>query len=131
LDHNARHESITGLDYHNLIRDSLLISKNYWTNKNRDFVEIDLHIDELLDKPGTLSDGEKLNFQLNHARECLDAAMDLKIAHIVFIHGVGAGVLRHELRSWLKVLAYVSFENADYKRYGIGATQVRIHGINQ
>jgi dsDNA-specific endonuclease/ATPase MutS2 len=121
----------TGINFHELIRDRLVISKNYWTNKNRDFVEIDLHIDELIEKPGTFSDGEKLNYQLNYARECLDASADLKIAHIVFIHGVGAGVLRHELRSWLKALNYVSFENADYRRYGIGATQVRIHGINQ
>ena len=128
---HERHTSIGGLDYHKLIRDRLQMSKQFWTNKNRDFVEIDLHIEELVEKSGVLSDGEKLNHQLNHARECLEASMELRIAHIVFIHGVGAGVLRHELRSWLKALTYVSFENADYKRYGIGATQVRIHGINQ
>lgn len=127
----VRKRNDVGIDYHSLIRDRLMVSKNYWTNKNRDFVEIDLHIDELIERPGALSDGEKLNYQLNYARECMDAAVDLKIAHIVYIHGVGAGVLRHELRSWLKTLSFVSFENADYRRYGIGATQVRIHGINQ
>ena len=128
---DSRHESRSGLDYHTLIRDYLQESRKYWTSKNRDFVEVDLHIEELAKKPGKLSDGEKLHFQLNHARECLDTAMDLKIPHMVFIHGVGAGILRHELRNWLKTLTYVSFENADYKRYGIGATQVRIHGYNQ
>ncbi|MEQ9064727.1 MAG: Smr/MutS family protein [Vicingaceae bacterium] len=124
--HDRSHS--TGHDYHALMRNYLQSSRAYWTNRKKDFVEVDLHIEELTERPKSLSDGEKLNHQLNHAKECLHSAVDMKISTIVFIHGVGAGVLRHELRAWLKSLGYVSFENADHRRYGIGATEVRVHG---
>ena len=120
--------SSTGHDYHALVRDYLMLSRNSWTRGNKDFIEVDLHIEELIARPGKISDGEKLNFQLNHAKECLRSALDMRITRVIFIHGVGSGVLRHELRAWLKTLGYVSIENADHRRYGIGATEVRIHG---
>jgi len=116
-------------DYQGLMKGYLLDSKKYWTSKKNNFVEVDLHIEELIKNPKSLSDRQKLNHQLEHARHCIDAAIDQRILHIVFIHGVGAGVLRHELRKWLETLSYISFENADHTRYGIGATQVRIHGM--
>lgn len=104
----------------------LMNSKKNWTSKDKDFVEIDLHIEELVDKPRFLSDGEKLNYQLTHARMCLDEAYEFKIKRVIFIHGVGAGVLRSELRKWLETLGSVEIQNADFRRYGMGATEVWI-----
>jgi dsDNA-specific endonuclease/ATPase MutS2 len=45
---------------------------------------------------------------------------------MVFIHGVGEGVLRQELETLLGRYSNVQFYDADYKSYGIGATEVRI-----
>ena len=115
-------------DYNGVVREYLLESKKYWTSKKNNFIEVDLHIEAFTKNPRSLTDGQKLHHQLEHANKCLNAAMDQRILHIVFIHGVGAGVLRNELRKWLQTLSYISFENADYTRYGIGATQVRVHG---
>ena len=108
------------------ISDFIALSRKKWTSRNKDFVEIDLHIEELIEKPAFLSDGEKLNYQLNFARTCLNEAYEGRIKRIVFIHGVGSGILRHELRKWLSNIQDVEFFNADYKMYGIGATEVRI-----
>lgn len=121
--HTANHDYH---DYHMKVRDYLMQSRLNWTSKDKDFVEVDLHIEELVEKPRNLRDGQKLHYQLEHARHCLDAAVDMKIRRVVFIHGVGAGVLRHELRQWLKSLGYVEIINANYQRYGMGATEVRI-----
>ena len=115
-------------DYKLLLREYLLVSRNNWTSKRKDFVEIDLHIEEFIKKPQALEHGQKLQLQLDHARNCLDAAHEMRIVHLVFIHGVGAGVLKNELRKWLETLDFISFENADYAEYGVGATQVRVHG---
>ncbi len=109
------------------MKDYLMESRKYWTSKDKDFIEIDLHIEELIDKPGHMTDGQKLQFQLDHARFCLEEAISMRMKRLVFIHGVGSGVLRHELRQWLTTLTYVHLENANYRRYGIGATEVCIH----
>jgi dsDNA-specific endonuclease/ATPase MutS2 len=45
---------------------------------------------------------------------------------IVFIHGVGEGVLREELYAVLRRYDNITFYDADYKLYGIGATEIKI-----
>ena len=45
---------------------------------------------------------------------------------VVFIHGVGEGVLRQELETLFRRYNNVQFYDADYKTYGLGATEVRI-----
>lgn len=102
----------------------LVESRKNWTSRQKDFVEIDLHIEELVEKPGFLNDGQKLVLQLEHARFCLDEAIKMNIRSIIFIHGVGSGVLRFELRSWLQTMPFLEISNADFRRYGMGATQV-------
>lgn len=111
------------------LADLMASSRKNWTSKNRDFVEIDLHIEELVEKPAFLSDGEKLNYQINFARTCLNEAYEGRIKRIIFIHGIGSGVLKHELKKWLTGIQGVEFFNADFKRYGLGATEVRIRNI--
>ena len=69
-------------DYHMKVRDYLMKSRLNWTAKDKDFIEVDLHIEELVEKPGQMMDGQKLHFQLDHARHCLDAAIEMKIRRI-------------------------------------------------
>ncbi len=88
--------------------------------------EVDLHIEELVDKPGDLSSFEMLNIQLERFEKELDQAIANNFRKIVFIHGVGNGRLRQEIHSILKKTRGVTFQDGSYKEYGYGATQVNI-----
>ena len=90
-------------------------------------VEVDLHIHELLDDFRGLSNSEMLEIQMRKFREELDNAMRKGIKKIVFIHGVGAGVLKLEIRKELdRMNKKLDYQDASFKEYGYGATLVRI-----
>ncbi len=104
--------------------------------KNRDatterrrgeLMEVDLHIHELVDSEAGLSNGEIVQIQLKHFERMMRRADELKISKVIFIHGIGQGVLRDEIRQALEMYyPEASFHNADYREYGYGATEVRI-----
>lgn len=87
--------------------------------------EVDLHIESLSDDHRNMSNGEILELQLSRFRTALESARIHKAGRIVFIHGVGNGKLKHELRRILdseyKALRY---QDASFKEYGYGATMV-------
>ena len=90
------------------------------TRKTR---EVDLHIEELVSRPHKLAPSEMLKIQLQHAERAVSQAIVEHCASVVFIHGVGEGVLRKEIRKMLEFEEQVSnFENADPAKYGNGAT---------
>ena len=64
-------------------------------------MEVDLHIHELVDDQRGLADGAKLAIQMAHFDRMMDIAKREKLRRIVFIHGVGQGVLRHQIRTAL------------------------------
>ena len=90
-----------------------------------DLVEIDLHIHELLEDTRGLSNHEMLEVQLGRFRNELDTAIENGTRRIVFIHGIGNGTLKQELRKELstKYKKY-NFQDASFKEYGYGATMV-------
>ncbi len=88
--------------------------------------EVDLHIEELVENTNGLSNFEMLNIQLERFEKELDEAIEKNMKKLVFIHGVGNGRLRQEIASVLKKTKGVSFQDASYKEYGYGATQVNI-----
>ncbi|WP_422104257.1 Smr/MutS family protein [Winogradskyella sp.] len=88
--------------------------------------EVDLHIHKLTDSTKGMTNFDILNLQLDTARRQLEFAIKKRIPKMVFIHGVGEGVLRQELETLLGRYNNLKFYDADYKTYGIGATEVRI-----
>lgn len=88
--------------------------------------EVDLHIHQLTDSTKGMTNFDMLNLQIDTARRQLEFAIKKRIPKMVFIHGVGEGVLRQELETLLGRYNNVSFYDADYKIYGFGATEVRI-----
>jgi hypothetical protein len=50
--------------------------------------------------------------------------MRKRIQKIVFIHGVGEGILKAELDFLLGRYDNLKFYDADYQKYGLGATEV-------
>lgn len=91
------------------------------------FMEVDLHSHMLIESERGLSNGEILEIQLDHFRRSMDVARGKRIRKIVFIHGVGRGVLREELRKHLRDFPMVEYGNADFRIYGGGATEVRLY----
>lgn len=89
-------------------------------------MEVDLHIGKLVPRSGGLSNYEMLNIQMETARRQLEFAMNKRIQKVVFIHGVGEGVLKAELETLFNRYENLKFYDADYQKYGLGATEVYI-----
>ncbi len=93
----------------------------------KDKLEVDLHIEELHDRPLHLSHGEILHKQLRHCRSRLEWARRERIPRVILIHGVGEGVLRTAIRDLLdREHPDLPYFDAPYHEYGRGATEVRI-----
>jgi hypothetical protein len=90
-------------------------------------VEIDLHLEELVEFPSKLDDWQKLHTQMQHVKNCLGAATAKKVKRLVFIHGVGTGVLKTELHNYLSRFENLDFKVGDFNEYGTGATEVTIN----
>ncbi|NNK27798.1 MAG: Smr/MutS family protein, partial [Flavobacteriaceae bacterium] len=60
------------------------------------------------------------------ARRQLEFAIKKRIPKIVFIHGVGEGVLKLELEYLFGRYDNILFYDANYQKYGVGAIEVRI-----
>ena len=67
-----------------------------------DILEVDLHINELLDDTRGMGNAEILNYQLDKFREVMEKYKTKREQKIVFIHGKGDGVLRKALIDELK-----------------------------
>ena len=96
--------------------------------KKGEIIEVDLHINSLLDTTAGLSNADMLDVQLGEFRKVMDANIHNHGQKIVFIHGKGEGVLRKALLDELK-RKYKGCEaqDASFREYGFGATLVKIH----
>ncbi len=90
-------------------------------------MEIDLHIHQITTSNKHMSNFEMLNLQLDTARHKLEFAIKKRIQKVVFIHGVGEGVLKSELDYMFGRYANIKYYAADYQKYGLGATEVYIY----
>jgi hypothetical protein len=88
--------------------------------------EVDLHIENLLDNFRGMTNTEIINIQINRCISKLESAIRRKVNRIVFIHGVGEGVLKSEIRKVLSTYSNIEFYDASYSKYGFGATEVLI-----
>jgi hypothetical protein len=102
---------------------------NKATNQKRrgEFMEVDLHMSELVDSEIGIEPAEKLEIQMAHFDRMLKMAERQRIPRVIFIHGVGQGVLRAEIRKVInQYYPNASFHDASYSEYGHGATEVRL-----
>ena len=89
--------------------------------------EVDLHIQALLDDPSIFTPKEILDYQMQTFRREMERAIIDNVERIVFIHGLGNGTLKTEIRKTLE-RDYKKYEynDASFKEYGFGATMVTI-----
>jgi hypothetical protein len=89
--------------------------------------EVDLHIHALVEDESSLDAGRMMQIQLDYVARSLDSAIQHGFKKVVYIHGVGAGILKIELRKLLESYDCIEFFDASIARYGIGATEVLIY----
>lgn len=89
--------------------------------------EVDLHINELIDSSEGMSNSEILQVQLDRFHFVIEQNKKNKGKKIVFIHGVGNGVLKNEIRKQLeRKYKGLNYQDASFREYGFGATMVII-----
>jgi dsDNA-specific endonuclease/ATPase MutS2 len=94
--------------------------------EKKPYMEVDLHIHMIADSTRNLSNHDMVLLQLDHFERTLAEARRMRLSKVVYIHGIGKGRLRDELRKRLKTLSNCEFDDADYRVYGLGATQVKL-----
>lgn len=89
--------------------------------------EVDLHINKLIERVVGLTNTEILTHQLGVFRKELNQAIQANEREIIFIHGIGNGTLKNEVRRVAQQeFGWCSQEDASFKEYGFGATRIRI-----
>lgn len=91
-------------------------------------IEVDLHIEELIDTHHGMSNSQILDVQMANFKRELNIAIRKKVQRLIIIHGVGEGVLKSAIRQELYD-CYPSIEHHDasYRKYGYGATEILIY----
>lgn len=89
--------------------------------------EIDLHIEKLAKDYQKMGSPQILQLQLQTFENRLDQAIANGMDDIIFIHGIGNGVLRTEIHKRLAKHQQVAyFKDAMKEKFGYGATLVKI-----
>lgn len=86
--------------------------------------EFDLHIEKLVKNFRGMNNYDILTLQTETAQKHIEFAIRHRIPKIVFIHGVGEGVLKSELDFMLGRYDQITFKDANYQKYGSGATEI-------
>lgn len=127
VDHplKAELDKLTEKDFQQITRAKEPKKKGATELPPTDPVEVDLHIQQLLDDTSGLTNADMLKLQLDTFRQEMDKAIAGKVKRIVFIHGVGDGVLKNELRRELqRKYPRFPYQDASFREYGFGATMV-------
>ncbi len=120
-------DKLTENDFRKIVKEKEQKPKTVKTPRKRttEIVEIDLHINQLLDNVSGLSNHEILEYQKEAVEKEMRAAIQSGVKRIVFIHGVGQGVLKQEVANVLKLkFKKYRYQDASFKEYGYGATMV-------
>lgn len=99
-------------------------TKDKRSRKDEFILEVDLHIEKLTNDFKRMDKHDMLTLQLDTARGQVEFAIRNRIPRIVFIHGVGEGILKAELEYLFSRYPEIVAEDANYQKYGVGATQI-------
>jgi hypothetical protein len=87
--------------------------------------EIDLHIETLTKDFAKMNSSEMLQLQMDTFEKFLENGYASGVESIIFIHGVGNGVLRQEIHKKLSKSTLIKFfKDARKEKFGYGATEV-------
>ncbi len=100
------------------------IAKTKKPQKNTS-IEVDLHIHQITHSNKNMQNFEMLTKQINTAKYHVEKAIKENKKTVIFIHGKGQGVLKKELYIMLQNYPVI-INDASFKKYGYGATEVVI-----
>lgn len=87
--------------------------------------EVDLHIQILVDNHQNLSNSEIVDIQMARFTTALEGGIIAGLRKMIFIHGVGNGKLKQEIRKTIeRKYPKLRYQDASFKEYGYGATMV-------
>ncbi len=122
-------DKLTQDDFRKIVREKEAKPAFKKQARKRTFEEVvvDLHINELIDGSNGLSNREILEVQMEKVESEMRLAIQGRVQKIVFIHGVGQGILKQEVSKLLKSkFKKYYFQDASFKEYGYGATMVTL-----
>lgn len=99
-------------------------SKRFKQRKEAAVIEVDLHINELVESVIGMSNSEIIQKQLEVFHKTMTDAILTKAGKVILIHGIGNGTLKAALRESLSVQYKLPYEDASFREYGFGATMV-------
>jgi hypothetical protein len=89
--------------------------------------EVDLHIEKLTTDFSNLDNAEILQMQVRAFEHNLETALATGMEEIIFIHGVGNGILKNQIHKLLSANKNIKFfKDAQKEKFGYGATLVRL-----
>ena len=121
----SKYSDINNPLFNDKLQDQKVKGSSFKKENNEVILEVDLHINQLIKSTTGMDNFEMLSLQLETAKRKIEYAISKRISKIVFIHGVGEGVLKSELH-YLFGRYPVRFYDASYKKYGLGATEVYV-----
>ena len=120
----SKHSDIEAAKTQKIIKNHHRINTEKKSRKDEFVLEVDLHIEKLVKSFKHMTNFDILNLQVDTARSQLEFAIKNRIPKIVFIHGMGEGVLKTELDFLFGRYSEVTYQDANYRKYGLGATEV-------
>tara|TARA_B100000497_G_C7687993_1_gene417389 strand:- start:1314 stop:1826 length:513 start_codon:yes stop_codon:yes gene_type:complete len=103
------------------------VSKKVTAARGQEVFVVDLHASAIPNFSNQLKGHDILLFQMETAKNSMEAARKKHLKKMIFIHGNGSGNLKYQLEQWLNGLSYVSYQDASYKSYGQGAVEVKLY----
>lgn len=89
--------------------------------------EVDLHISALREDYSSMPQNDILQYQVEYFMKMLESAIAYNYRRVVFIHGIGNGVLKSAIINKLKDYENIELRKARFEKYGNGAVEIIIH----
>ena len=94
---------------------------------DKDVAEVDLHISALRDDYSTMNKNEILKYQMDYCGRALENAMAKSYKSVIFIHGIGNGILRDAIIAYLhRNYPDIPYRKASFQNYGNGALELSL-----
>ncbi|MFY0629684.1 MAG: DNA mismatch repair protein MutS [Flavobacteriaceae bacterium] len=122
----SKYSDISNSLFQQKVQETNQKGKRFKKQESEVVLEVDLHIHQLVKKTRGMDNFDMLSLQIETAKRKLEYAISKKIPKVIFIHGVGEGVLKNELIYLFKRYPLDYYE-ASYQKYGMGATEVYIY----
>jgi hypothetical protein len=100
------------------------LSRRFAPRKEAATIEVDLHINQLVESVVGMSNAEIVQKQMDVFHKTMTDAILSKAGKVILIHGIGNGTLKTAIRESLSVQYKLGYEDASFREYGFGATMV-------